>query len=94
MIVGGTEDLMLVSKKGSGIRMKCSDISTIGRATQGVRVIRLAEGDSLAAAAIIFVDEEGNGSNGERHDDSEDSTAASENDVVKSDVEEEPNKSE
>jgi len=53
---------MLVSKQGIGIRMKCSDISVIGRATQGVRVMRLEEGDGLAAAAKIVVedsDEEG-----------------------------------
>ncbi|MEW5896641.1 MAG: DNA gyrase subunit A [Nanoarchaeota archaeon] len=62
MVVNGTEGLMLVSKKGSGIRIKCSDISTIGRATQGVRVMRLDEGDSLAAAALISADENGNGS--------------------------------
>ncbi|MBI4151542.1 DNA gyrase subunit A [Candidatus Woesearchaeota archaeon] len=59
MLVNGSEDLMLISKQGIGIRMKCSEISTIGRATQGVRVMRLNEGDQLAAAAIIAVDEEG-----------------------------------
>ena len=61
MLVDGIEDLMLVSKKGIGIRMKCSDISVIGRATQGVRVMRLSEGDSVAATAKIIVEEE-NGS--------------------------------
>ena len=60
MLVNGKEELMLVSKLGVGIRIKCSDISVIGRATQGVRVIRLEEGDTLAAAAKIVV-EEGNG---------------------------------
>lgn len=61
MLVDGSEDLMLISKQGIGIRMKCSEISTIGRATQGVRVMRLSEGDKLAAAAKIIVDEEVNG---------------------------------
>ncbi|MEK6899776.1 MAG: DNA gyrase subunit A, partial [Nanoarchaeota archaeon] len=46
MLVDGKEELMLVSKQGIGIRIKCSDISIIGRATQGVRVMRLEEGDS------------------------------------------------
>ena len=62
MLVDGKEEIMLVSKQGIGIRMKCSDISVIGRATQGVRVMRLEEGDGLAAAAKIVVedsDEEG-----------------------------------
>ena len=57
MLVDGSEDLMLISKQGIGIRMKCAEISTIGRATQGVRVMRLSEGDQLAAAAKIIIDE-------------------------------------
>src|SRR3989338_9889648 len=57
-IVDGAEGLMLVSKNGIAIRIRCQDISLIGRATQGVRVMRLSEGDSLAAAAIIIDDEE------------------------------------
>lgn len=58
MLVDGNEEVMLVSKSGIGIRIKSSDISLIGRATQGVRVMRLNEGDYLAAAAKIVVDEE------------------------------------
>ena len=57
MLVDGKEEIMLVSKQGNGIRVKCSDISVIGRVTQGVRVIRLEEGDSLAAAAKIVVED-------------------------------------
>ncbi len=55
MLVEGAEDLMLISRQGIGIRMKCTEISVIGRATQGVRVMRLNEGDQLAAAAKIVV---------------------------------------
>ncbi|MBI2125050.1 DNA gyrase subunit A [Candidatus Woesearchaeota archaeon] len=58
MLVNGKEEIMLVSRQGIGIRMKCSDISIIGRATQGVRVMRLEEGDSLAAAAQIVVEDD------------------------------------
>ncbi|PIN87836.1 DNA gyrase subunit A [Candidatus Woesearchaeota archaeon CG10_big_fil_rev_8_21_14_0_10_32_24] len=57
-LVDGTEELMLVSKQGIGIRVKCSSISTIGRATQGVRVMRMAEGDSLGAAAKIIPEDD------------------------------------
>lgn len=56
-LVDGKEEIMLVSKQGNGIRVKCSDISVIGRATQGVRVMRLEENDSLAAAAKIVVED-------------------------------------
>jgi DNA gyrase subunit A len=58
MLVNGSEELMLISKFGVGIRIRCKDISVVGRATQGVRVIRLGEGDQLAAAAKIIVEEE------------------------------------
>jgi DNA gyrase subunit A len=57
-VVDGSEGLMLVSKNGIAIRIKCSEISLIGRATQGVRVMRMSEGDSLAAAAKIIEDED------------------------------------
>jgi len=73
MLVDGTEELMVMSKNGIAIRIKCADISAVGRATQGVRVIRLEEGDKLVAAAhVIKEDENGNGgaseaSNGENH---------------------------
>ena len=56
MLVDGKEEIMLISKQGNGIRVKSSDISVIGRATQGVRIMRLEEGDSLAAAAKIVVE--------------------------------------
>ncbi|PIN76792.1 DNA gyrase subunit A [Candidatus Woesearchaeota archaeon CG10_big_fil_rev_8_21_14_0_10_36_11] len=58
-LVDGKEEIMLISKQGIGIRIKCSDISVIGRATQGVRVMRLNENDELAAAATVIIDDEG-----------------------------------
>ncbi len=58
MIVDGTEELMLISKNGVAIRLKCSDISQIGRATQGVRVMKLEENDQLAAAAMVVMETE------------------------------------
>ena len=67
MLVDGSEELMVMSKNGIAIRMKCSDISSVGRATQGVRVIRLSEEDQLAATATIVSEENGNGGNGANH---------------------------
>ena len=49
---------MLISENGIAIRIKCSDISQIGRSTQGVRVMRLSEGDKLAAAAKILAEDD------------------------------------
>ncbi len=62
MLVSGNEELMLISRSGNGIRVKCTDISVIGRATQGVRIMRLDENDKLAAAAMIIPDDESTGS--------------------------------
>lgn len=43
------EDLMITCKSGVTIRMKVADISEQGRATQGVKLIKLDEGDEIAA---------------------------------------------
>jgi DNA gyrase subunit A len=46
-------DLVIMSKKGQTIRTPLNAVSTLGRATQGVRVMRLEEGDNVASATII-----------------------------------------
>jgi DNA gyrase subunit A len=50
------DELMLISQKGIAIRMEAKDVSKIGRATQGVRIMRLGEGDKVVAAARIVKD--------------------------------------
>jgi DNA gyrase subunit A len=45
------DELMLISKNGIGIKTSVKDISVIGRATQGVRIMKLSEGDKVAAVA-------------------------------------------
>ena len=47
------EDLVITCKSGVTIRMKVADISEQGRATQGVKLIRLDEGDEIAAITKI-----------------------------------------
>jgi len=51
--VAEKQDLMITCKSGVTIRMKVSDISEQGRATQGVKLIRLDEGDEIAAITRI-----------------------------------------
>jgi len=46
-------DLMIINKSGITIRMNISKISTLGRATQGVRLIKLNEGDAIASVAKV-----------------------------------------
>lgn len=48
-----TKDLLAISKQGQAIRMPISDISTLGRATQGVRVMRLDDGDTVASVTVV-----------------------------------------
>ena len=47
LMVNGDEDVLLITDEGTIIRMDVSKISLLGRATQGVRVMRLAEGSRL-----------------------------------------------
>lgn len=54
--VAETEDLMITCKSGITIRMKVGAISEQGRATQGVKLIRIEEGDEIAA--LTKLDEE------------------------------------
>lgn len=51
--VGENEDLMLISKNGIVIRVPASDISVIGRNTQGVRIMKLEEGDKAVSAVKV-----------------------------------------
>jgi DNA gyrase subunit A len=55
------DELMIINKSGVAIRMPVSDLRVMGRATQGVRLIRLDEDDQIASVAQIdeiVVDEE------------------------------------
>jgi DNA gyrase subunit A len=52
------EGVMLITGKGMIIRLDTKDISTIGRNTQGVRLIQLEEGDHLVSVARLAEREE------------------------------------
>ena len=47
------EELMVISKKGQVIRVPIAGISKLSRPTQGVRIMRMDEGDQVAAASCI-----------------------------------------
>ena len=51
--VRGDADLMLISKSGITIRTPVTGVSVIGRNTQGVRLMKLADGDAVNACAIV-----------------------------------------
>ncbi|NNF22980.1 MAG: DNA gyrase subunit A, partial [Saprospiraceae bacterium] len=56
--VSDSDDLMIINKSGIAIRMSVDDLRTMGRATQGVKLINLKENDSIAAVAKVMKDED------------------------------------
>jgi DNA gyrase subunit A len=59
IFIRGEEGVMLITKNGMIIRLNTADISTIGRNTQGVRLIQLEESDLLVSLARLAEREEG-----------------------------------
>jgi DNA gyrase subunit A len=51
--VTNDDDLMIINKSGITIRMKVEDLRTMGRATQGVKLINLRNNDQIAAVAKV-----------------------------------------
>ena len=56
--VSDSDDLMIINKSGIAIRMSVDDLRTMGRATQGVKLINLKDSDSIAAVAKVMKDED------------------------------------
>jgi DNA gyrase subunit A len=53
-----TDDIVIVTSEGMIIRQHASDIRVAGRNTQGVRLIRLKEGDTIADVAVVIAEDE------------------------------------
>ncbi len=51
------DDLMIINRSGIAIRMEVADLRVMGRATQGVRLIKVREDDAIAAVAKAMKDE-------------------------------------
>ncbi len=51
--VGDNDDLMIINRSGISIRIKVEELRVMGRATQGVRLIRLNEDDSISSVEKI-----------------------------------------
>lgn len=52
------KEVIMMSTKGQAIRVAMKEIPTLGRATQGVRIMRMAEGDTVASIGIVLPEEE------------------------------------
>ena len=50
-------EVIMMSSNGQAIRVAVKDIPTLGRATQGVRIMRMTEGDTVASIGIVLPEE-------------------------------------
>jgi DNA gyrase subunit A len=48
-----TKEILIISSKGQSIRIGVKDIPVLGRTTQGVRIMRLADGDTIASVGLV-----------------------------------------
>ena len=71
--VATTDELMLMSSNGTLVRTRAGEISVLGRNTQGVRLIRLDEGDALIGVEPV---EPENGESGDEGESVDGATAA------------------
>ena len=51
------KEVIMMSTKGQAIRVAISEIPTLGRATQGVRIMKLADSDTVASIGIVLPDD-------------------------------------
>jgi DNA gyrase subunit A len=57
-LVDDNDDLMIITEKGKIIRIHCKDISVVSRNTQGVRLVKLEEGDKVSSVEPVVKDED------------------------------------
>lgn len=57
--VTDNDDLMIINRSGLTIRMAVSDIRVCGRATQGVKLINIKDGDAIAAVSVVSKGDDG-----------------------------------
>ncbi len=52
------KEVIMMSTKGQAIRVAMKEIPTLGRATQGVRIMKMSEGDTVASIGIVLPEED------------------------------------
>ncbi|MBX0289635.1 DNA gyrase subunit A [Hymenobacter sp. HSC-4F20] len=55
--VSDADDLMIINKSGITIRLRMSELRSIGRATQGVRLLKISQGDEISSVAKVASEE-------------------------------------
>jgi DNA gyrase subunit A len=58
VMVDATQEVVLISDKGTLVRTRVSEISVLGRNTQGVKLINLTKDELLAGVAVVDAEEE------------------------------------
>ena len=58
MIVDDDDEVMLINSNGVIIRIKASDVSRLGRATQGVRIMKVDEDTKIISMAKVIQEED------------------------------------
>jgi DNA gyrase subunit A len=81
--VGSGFEVLLISDQGTMVRTRVDEVSTLGRNTQGVRLINLSEGESLVGLAS-FEEPELDELDSDFEDDSENESAAASESAVQS----------
>jgi len=57
-LVDESKDLMIITEKGMAIRIRCEEIRSVGRNAQGVRLVKLEDGDKIARVAPVVKEED------------------------------------
>jgi DNA gyrase subunit A len=52
-LIGDEQEVIIISREGQTIRLGLNNIPQLGRATQGVRIMRLNDGDSVVSLALV-----------------------------------------
>ena len=52
------KEVIMMSTKGQAIRVAVKEIPTLGRATQGVRIMKMSDGDTVASLGIVLPEED------------------------------------
>ncbi|MDR2408890.1 MAG: DNA gyrase subunit A [Bacteroidales bacterium] len=86
--VTDADDLMIINRSGIIIRMNVSDLRIMGRATQGVRLINLKQGDSIAAVTQVPTEENNDKENGNGNGNEGNGTTDIVNEEIENKVEE------
>ena len=52
-LIDSEQEVIIISQQGQTIRLGLNDIPALGRATQGVRIMRLNDGDQVVSLALV-----------------------------------------